>query len=124
MHVRVVADLIRCPARHHHAVGHDHDERLHDAAGREVAEAALVARRVGAAAGRREGPLPSSNRVARARFPRGTLDAFARAADDIADNKDLAAEDKLARLKAMASVLEGQAADDRVAPGHPSDLRS
>ena len=38
--------------------------------------------------------------------------AFARAIDDIADNPDLAAEDKVARLGLMADAIEGRRPDD------------
>ena len=37
---------------------------------------------------------------------------FARTADDIADNPELAAEDKLRRLRRMAAVLDGDPGDD------------
>lgn len=37
---------------------------------------------------------------------------FARAADDVADNPDLAADDKLKRLDRMAAVLEGAPGED------------
>jgi squalene synthase HpnC len=38
--------------------------------------------------------------------------AFARAADDIADNPDLSAEDKIRRLDALDGVFEGRGLDD------------
>ncbi|MBM3541996.1 MAG: squalene synthase HpnC [Alphaproteobacteria bacterium] len=45
--------------------------------------------------------------------------AFARAIDDIADNPDLAAEDKVARLGLMADAVEGRRQDDaRLAVAH------
>ena len=45
--------------------------------------------------------------------------AFARAIDDIADNPDLAAEDKVARLGLMADAIEGRRQDDaRLAVAH------
>ncbi len=61
---------------------------------------------------------------------------FARIADDIADNPDLAPDDKVARLARMGAVLEGGAGDDapaavamraslaamRLAPTHCLDL--
>ncbi len=61
---------------------------------------------------------------------------FAREADDIADNPDLAADDKVARLARMAAVLEGAPGDDspaavamraslaetKIAPTHCLDL--
>jgi len=42
--------------------------------------------------------------------------AFARSADDIADNPALAAEDKLRRLDRMAALLDGAPGDDVRAP--------
>lgn len=75
---------------------------------------------------------PSGKNVAYENFPVGSwllpaslrphiaaFYAFARAADDIADNPDLAAEDKVARLDALEEALRGRAGDDpRLATAH------
>ncbi len=78
-----------------------------------------------------KGETPSGKGAADENFPVGSFlipralrphvaayYAFARAIDDIADNPELAANDKIARLEGFAAALEGQNADPAYAKAH------
>jgi phytoene/squalene synthetase len=82
-------------------------------------EPARVETPSGKGAGEENFPVGSWLLPARLRPHVATFYAFARAIDDIADNPDLAAEDKVARLERFEAAVTGrETADPALATGH------